>query len=72
METAAEDRMDSLDTHARADARTGDVRRSPRRRHLPGATLLTTAVSTAVIISGLNGLVQIIKVIVEVSAEHAR
>ncbi len=73
METAAEDWMDSLDTHARADAaRTGDVRRSPRRRHLPGATLLTTAVSTAVIISGLNGLVQIIKVIVEVSAEHAR
>jgi len=64
--------MDRLDMDATGPvARTGDVR-SASQTAPTCASLLTTAVSTAVIISGLNGLVQIIKVIVEVSAEHAR
>ena len=69
--------MDRLDVDVDVDvvdapSRTGEVPSSPRPRRLTCASLLTAAVSTAVIISGLNGLVQIIKVIVEVSAEHAR
>jgi hypothetical protein len=71
MERRAEDRMQRLDVDATGDAaRAGEVRTAAARRHLPGAGLLATAVSTAVIISGLNGLVQIIRVIVDVSTEH--
>jgi hypothetical protein len=65
--------MDRLDMDATGPgSRDGDVQSPPRRLRLTCSSLLNAAVSTAVIVSGLNGLVQILRVIVEVSAEHAR
>ena len=65
--------MDRLDMDANGPAaRGGDVQSSPRRLRLTCTNLLNAATSTAVIVSGLNGLVQILRVIVEVSTEHAR
>lgn len=64
--------MDGFDLSAAAtcnrDDRIGGA--DQRRRQIAWSTLLAIATATAVLISGLNGLVQIVKVAIECSYLH--
>jgi hypothetical protein len=66
--------MDGFDARATAAATykcRGTVRAGQqRRRSMPWSALLTIATGTAILLSGLNALVQIVKVAIEYGYAH--